>query len=207
MLVHSAVFWQHCYLFYYNALRTTLLLTLKIIKEAMSTLHVVKGILWACSPGSRLDGHPDISAIVESQFSGIYAKAGNPFLDISAVAGPQFSLQASNVPAPKSNMCPPPPPQTYISGSLTHNASPAARVFLNGKVNTQWHLKITTYSSDSWKRRTVFYSILRSIELSQVDVKCSGLVIKNWFYKAVLWHLFNIKNPTWVKTKSITWVM
>lgn len=176
MQVHSAVFWHHCFLFLLQCVTLLLTLvlwkTLKIIKEATSTLHIVKGILWGCSPGSRLDRHPDISAIVESQFSGIYAKAGNPFLDISAVAGPQSFPSKHLMFQHQKAICPPLPPQTYISGSLTHNALPAARVFLNGKVNTQWHLKITTYSSDSWKRRTIFYSramivhFFSSIELS-----------------------------------------
>lgn len=84
-------------------------------------------------------------ARVESQFSGICAKTRSPILDISAVAGPQFfpPSKAANVPSTKS-ITDPPPPQTHISGSLTHNASPAARVFFKGKVNSQRHLKITT---------------------------------------------------------------
>lgn len=137
---------------------------LKIIKEATSSVNIVTGILWVGSPGSGLDGHSNITATVESQFSGICAKAGSPILDISAVAGPQFffSLRAANVPSTKSITA---PPQTHISGSLTHNASPAARVFLKGKVNTQWHLKITTYSGDSWNGRKILHSKARIVHL------------------------------------------
>lgn len=112
MQVHSAVFWHHCFLFLLQCVTLLLTLvlwkTLKIIKEATSTLHIVKGILWGCSPGSRLDRHPDISAIVESQFSGIYAKAGNPFLDISAVAGPQSFPSKHLMFQHQKAICPPP---------------------------------------------------------------------------------------------------
>jgi len=88
------------------------------------------GIWWIGSPGSGLDGHPNIIATVKSQFSGTCAKAGGPVLDISAVAGRQFfpPLSIKSMTAP---------PQTLVSGSLTHNALPAARVFLKGKVDTQ----------------------------------------------------------------------
>lgn len=45
-----------------------------------------------------------------------------------------FPLQAANVPSTETIT---PPQQTHVSGSLTHNALPAARVFFKGKVNSQ----------------------------------------------------------------------
>lgn len=38
---------------------------LEIIKEATSTVNTVMGILWAASPGNRLDGHSNVTATVQ----------------------------------------------------------------------------------------------------------------------------------------------
>lgn len=62
---------------------------------------------------------------------------------------------------------PPPslPPKTYVSGSLTHNALPAAKMFLKDKVTSQWHLKITTHCCDSRNTRIILCSVAISVSL------------------------------------------
>lgn len=127
---------------------------LKIIKEATSTVNIVMSILGLDHLGA---GWTDIQTLLlELSHNSLgYAPRLKAQFCISLLwQVHSFSLQAANVPSTESITA---PPQTHVSGSFTLNALPAARVFFKGKVNSQWHLKITTYSPDCWNRRKILY--------------------------------------------------
>lgn len=104
--------------------------------------------------------------------------ADSPFLDISAVAAPQFlPLQASNAAKHQKYYTPPRP--TYLGLWLTmHRLRP--RTFHKGKVNRQWHLKIATKWMSPLEENCRHSSVLFFWAFTKVFVgcKCSFKPIK-----------------------------